>query len=183
MKKIGVIHGRFQPFHNDHLKYVLAGMEKVDFMFIGITNPDPSLTRTVMADLNRATPAANPCTYYERLLMIEKSLQEAGIKRENFTIIPFPINIPELWQFYAPQDATYFLSIYDEWGERKLGELLKHGLKTEVLWRKKIEEKGIDGSMVRHNIANDLPWEHLVPPAVAKIIKDQGIEKRIKTTY
>ncbi len=35
----GVVHGRFQPFHLDHLKYALAGLTHCDYLFVGITNP------------------------------------------------------------------------------------------------------------------------------------------------
>ena len=43
MHKIGVIHGRFQLLHNDHLKYLLAGKKRCEHLVVGITNPDPAL--------------------------------------------------------------------------------------------------------------------------------------------
>ncbi len=38
----GMVHGRFQPFHNEHLDYVLRGLARSTTLVIGVTNPDPS---------------------------------------------------------------------------------------------------------------------------------------------
>ena len=43
MYDIGVIHGRFQVPHNDHLRYLLAGKALCRHLVVGLTNPDPSL--------------------------------------------------------------------------------------------------------------------------------------------
>jgi len=40
MFKTGSIHGRFQPFHNEHLDYVLRALDRCDFLWIGITQYD-----------------------------------------------------------------------------------------------------------------------------------------------
>jgi nicotinamide-nucleotide adenylyltransferase len=40
--ELGVIHGRFQVLHNDHLRYILAGKELCRHLVVGITNPDPT---------------------------------------------------------------------------------------------------------------------------------------------
>lgn len=45
MIRTGVIHGRFQLLHNDHLKYLLAGKARCEHLVVGITNPDPCLTK------------------------------------------------------------------------------------------------------------------------------------------
>jgi cytidyltransferase-like protein len=42
---VGIIHGRFQILHNDHVKYLMAGKELCEHIIVGITNPDPSLTK------------------------------------------------------------------------------------------------------------------------------------------
>ena len=179
MHSIGVIHGRFQIFHNDHLKYVFAGYERCDHLIIGITNPDPTLTSQDNADVHRSSSSANPLTYYERLNMVRDSLVEEGISLSTFTIVPFPINLPELYRFYVPLDAVFFLTIYDGWGEKKLSMFKSLGLKTEILWRKTPEEKGISASDVRWGIINNKPWEHLVPPATQRCIEQYNIRSRL----
>ena len=73
---LGVIHGRFQVLHNDHIKYLMAGKELCKHLVVGITNPDPSLTRDSDTNPHRSTSIANPLTYYERYLMIQAALLE-----------------------------------------------------------------------------------------------------------
>ena len=75
---VGVIHGRFQVLHNDHLRYLLAGKDLCRHLVVGITNPDPSLTREESADPHRSRPEANPLTYYERQALVRAALGEAG---------------------------------------------------------------------------------------------------------
>ena len=70
MIETGVIHGRFQVLHNDHLKYLMAGKSKCQHLVVGITNPDPTLTGPESADPHRDSPFANPLTYVERYTMV-----------------------------------------------------------------------------------------------------------------
>jgi nicotinamide-nucleotide adenylyltransferase len=136
MTETGVIHGRFQVLHHDHLKYLLAGNARCRHLVVGITNPDPILTRDDVMDPQRSLPAENPLTYFERYTMIRSSLVEAGLPLSDFSVVPFPINLPELYKYYVPMQATFFLTIYDQWGRRKLEQFQALGLKTEVLWSK-----------------------------------------------
>ncbi|MBW2086390.1 MAG: nicotinate-nucleotide adenylyltransferase, partial [Deltaproteobacteria bacterium] len=74
MIETGVVHGRFQVLHNDHLKYLLAGKARCRHLVVGVTNPDPSVTKDEKADPNRSQPLANPMTYYERYVMVRTVL-------------------------------------------------------------------------------------------------------------
>jgi nicotinamide mononucleotide adenylyltransferase len=179
--RVGVIHGRFQPLHAGHLEYLLAGMARCDLLVVGITNPDPGTTVYEASDPARGEAAANPCTFYERLVMVESALSESGIARERFRIVPFPHGQPELLAHYAPRDAVYFLTIYDAWGETKLRRLQQLGLRTDVLWRR--ETKVTSGTELRERIAQRRPWEHLVPPSVAAVIRRFGIDARLERAH
>ena len=171
MIQTGVIHGRFQVLHNDHLKYLLAGKARCEHLVVGITNPDPSLTKTDTADLKRSSDKANPFTYFQRYQIVRAALTHHGLGEEQFSVVPFPINFPELYRHYLPLDATFFLTIYDEWGERKLALFQSLGLTTEVLWRRTSATKGLSATDIREKIAAGEPWQHQVPPGVAEIIK------------
>ena len=94
MVETGVIHGRFQVLHNDHLKYLLAGKARCRHLVVGITNPDPTLTRAETADPERDRPGANPLSYFERYMLVRCSLVEAGLAYEDFSIVPFPVSCP-----------------------------------------------------------------------------------------
>jgi cytidyltransferase-like protein len=181
--EIGVVHGRFQPFHLDHLRYCLAAKEHCEYLIVGITNPDPILTKADEADTHRSLRSANPLSYYERLVIIRESLLEAKVMHDSFYIVPFPINRPELIKFYVPQHATFYITIYDEWGRKKYNLLKSLGAEVVVLWEKSLEEKAVSGSDVRNRIANGSPWEHLVPNAASQVIKNLGLETRIKQSY
>ncbi|MFW9785129.1 MAG: nicotinate-nucleotide adenylyltransferase [Candidatus Heimdallarchaeota archaeon] len=177
---IGVIHGRFQVLHNDHIKYLLAGKHLCNYLVVGITNPDPSLTRDSKTNPHRSTPIANPLTYYERYIMLQAALLEQNLNYSQFSIVPFPINIPDLFRFYVPMDAVFFLSIYDDWGRQKKKYFESLGLKIHVLWEVKLENKGISSSDIRKNMIKGKQWEHLVPKSVVNLIKDWDIIDRLK---
>ena len=56
-------HGRFLPFHNVHLEYILAAKECYEFLWIGVTKFE-ILTATPLG-LQRERPENNPLTYFE----------------------------------------------------------------------------------------------------------------------
>jgi len=179
--KIGVVHGRFHPLHNGHLDdYVLPGAERCDYLIVGIANPDPSLTALHPANPRRAEPGSNPFTYYERAAMIRSTLVERGMEQDRFTIVPFPINRPELLHHYVPFDATFYVTIYDDWGRYKRELLRSLGLKVDVLFMRERSEHGISGTRVRELIANLGEWKPLVPTAVATYICQNHLDERLQ---
>jgi nicotinamide mononucleotide adenylyltransferase len=180
MTDTGVVHGRFQLFHLDHLKYVLAAKERCRHLVVGITNPDPTLTKFDAADPHRSSEVDNPLTFYERYVMIREILLEAGLDFREFSLVPLPINFPELYRYYVPLDATFYLTIYDEWGERKLAMFTSLGLTVDVLWRRPASEKGLTATALRRLMGQGQPWEYLVPPAMARLVKDMGLEERLR---
>jgi len=175
----GVIHGRFQVLHNDHLKYLLSGKDHCRHLVVGITNPDPFLTKKETSDPARHDRMANPLTYYERFLLVNGSLKEAGLEPGEFSVVPFPINRPELYQYYVPMDAVFFLTIYDDWGKQKLEYFNSLGLRTHVLREVPPEEKGISASEVRKLIKENASWDHLVPKSVYQHLKTWNISDRL----
>jgi nicotinamide-nucleotide adenylyltransferase len=176
----GVIHGRFQVLHNDHLVYLLAGMALCRHLVVGITNPDPLLTRNESADPKRSDPAANPLTYFERYTMTRAVLEEAGTEPSRVSIVPFPINLPELYKYYVPLEALFFLSIYDDWGKRKLEYFTSLGLAAHVLRDVSRDQKGLSATDIRRRMARSEPWEDLVPPAVVILMKKWDIPARLR---
>src|SRR5260221_14629179 len=74
------VHGRFQPFHNEHLEYVLAAKAKCDFLWIGITKYDTTPSEFTPLGRPRERPENNPLTYFERISIVSESLIEAGLQ-------------------------------------------------------------------------------------------------------
>ena len=151
MTETGVVNARFQIPHLKHIEYVLAAKMRCRKLYIGITNPDPSCVRESVNDEIRSTPEANPLTYLERFEMIKASMEEFGVPRSDYEIVPFPIHRPEYITQYTPADAVYYLGICDGWDEEKLKILKGLGLETEVLWRRRVRRhRHLDPKLHRH---------------------------------
>ena len=162
----GMIHGRFQPFHNGHLEYLRGAAARCDELFVGITNPDPRRIKEEPSDPLRHLPESNPFTYVERLLMIEAVAADEGIHAH---VIPFPVNEPELWPAYLPAGVTQYLRLFSDWGGTKLERLRAAGYEVVVL--DEGAEKEISGADVRAAMRDGEAWESLVPPGVARVIR------------
>lgn len=157
----GCVHGRFQPFHNGHLEYVVRAKARCRQLLVGITNPDPSRVQAETSSPHRHEPEANPFTYLERALMIRDALLAGGLSPEEFLIVPFPIHAPELYRHYVSVDAVHFVRVYSDWEREKVRRLRSQGFVVEILDPGR--EKELSGVEVRRLIRSGLPWEHLVP--------------------
>ncbi|MGE0086643.1 MAG: nicotinate-nucleotide adenylyltransferase [Desulfococcaceae bacterium] len=177
---IGVIHGRFQILHRDHLKYLMAGKALCRHLVVGITNPDPFLTLPEESDPKRSDILANPLTYYERYVMIKRVLTGAGLEPGDFSLVPLPVNMPERYCYYVPMDALFLLSICDEWGRRKLARFRELGLRTHVLWEVPPEQKGISAAEVRARMIKGIPWHDMVPRESALLMEKWRIPERLR---
>ncbi len=173
----GIVLGRFQPFHLDHLRYVTAAKERCHRLVVGITNPDPTPPAIVEADALRSRPENNPLSYLERHLMIEDSLREAGWSPADFLLVAAPLTRPDRLVSYLPPPgrSTVFLTVYDAWGEQKARELESLGYRTEVLWRREPSTRAMTGTQIRSRLRAGEDWDHLVPPAVARHLRDRAL--------
>lgn len=178
---IGVVHGRFQLLHNEHMKYILAGKRRCEHLIIGICNPDITYTKYTDIDPHRSKHTSNPFTFYERFEMIKVALLESGISLLEFDIVPFPINYPELIFNYVPYSAKHYITIYDNWGLKKKDILEKLGFSVEVMWQKDLSQKIICATDIRNYIKEDKPWNQFVPPSVYKYILKHNLDQKIKT--
>jgi nicotinamide-nucleotide adenylyltransferase len=88
--------------------------------------------------------------------------------------------MPELYKYYVPMNGLFFLTIYDDWGRKKLNTFKSLGLNTHVLWEVPPEKKGISSAEIRRFMVDGKPWEHMVPPCVSHLLKKWDIPRRIK---
>lgn len=180
-RKTGAVQGRFQGLHMGHMEFLLEAKKRCDFLVVGITNYDiHSRFLSQEAGLGRFRPQSNPFTFYERMMMIRLSLQEAGVPLEEFTIVPFPIEQPEKISQFVPEGVTFFQTVYDQWGQDKLETLRRLGYETEVMWVRREEDRFTSGTQVREHMAAGEPWEELVPPAAARFIRENGLDLRLR---
>jgi nicotinamide-nucleotide adenylyltransferase len=164
-----MIHGRFQPFHNGHLEYLKGAAARSQELFVGITNPDRERIKPEASDPLRHLPESNPYTYVERLLMVKAAAADAGIEAERVHVIPFPINEPELWGAYVPEDVVQYIRLFSDWGGTKLDRLRAAGYEVVVL--DEGAEKAVSGADVREALRTGGDWEAMVPPGVAALLK------------
>jgi nicotinamide-nucleotide adenylyltransferase len=175
----GMIHGRFQPFHNGHLEYLHGAAERSDEVWIGITNPDPARVKAEPSDPLRHLPESNPYSYPERLLMAKAAAADLGLRPERVHVIPFPVNEPELWPAYVPEGVTQYVRLFSAWGGTKLDRLRDAGYEVVVL--DEGAEKQISGADVRAALREGREWESLVPAGVAEILREIGPRLNVKS--
>ena len=182
MDKYGVIHGRFQGLHKGHLEYLLAGMSRCEHLYIGITNFDSQAIKSIdKVNPKRTNLSENPFSYYERYRMVKEAMLEAGVRQEDFDIVPFPIEEPERISNYVPMNGVFYITVYDQWGIKKKALLDNLGVKTVVMWTRTNEERLTSGTEVRMLIReNNSKWKELVPNSVVNYIMKNGLEQKIR---
>jgi nicotinamide-nucleotide adenylyltransferase len=171
----GMIHGRFQPFHNEHLRYFRMAWERSENVLVGITNPDPSTIVEDALSAHRHRPEDNPFTFTERLMMIQAALREEGFPMERIFIVPLPIHHPERWRYYIPRSAVMFVVTYSQWERTKAEKIKKAGFEVVTI---DSLVKGIHGQEVRALMKSGGDWERLVPPAVTAFIRGKNAGER-----
>ncbi|MDP8161669.1 hypothetical protein QJU89_01180 [Pasteurella skyensis] len=168
IQKIGSVHGRFQPFHNEHLDYILEAKKRCDFLWIGLTKYDrENLTNECS---HRELDSSNPWMYSERVMMIRLALLEAGIPLSKFAFIPFPIDDPHKISLYIPENVICYTTIREMWNIEKIKRLEKYGYQVYVL-KEDYSEDRLQGTNIRELIRNNNPsWTTMVPKAVSNFI-------------
>lgn len=171
---IGSVHGRFQPFHNGHLDYVLQAFDRANFVWVGLTQvfqPSPPQGSIEKRELR----TSNPLTFRERAELIEAALEAAEIAQTRFKITPFPIETPERLHEFVPPGSVCFTTLVSEWNDEKVRRLKEQGYDTEILDVSVPDNLRVtSGTEIRRLIrASDPSWARFVPPAVADIIGER----------
>lgn len=176
--QVGHIHGRFQPFHNQHGNYLNWAAQDCDRLIVGITNADSGHTDRETADEKRHKPEHNPFHYYERYRMIHSYLESVQVPCE-VDVMPFPINKPELWEAYVPDSAIHYLDVLEEWHEVKKRRLEDQGRTVKIRRR----ERPLSATEIRHAMRDGESWESMVHDAVERVIKNISGVKRVRSAF
>jgi nicotinamide-nucleotide adenylyltransferase len=121
----------------------------------------------------------NPFTGGERVMLIKQALLDEKVQLERVDIVPLPdINIHPLWIAHMKSFVPYFDKAYSH--NPLVSRLLKDfGVKVE-------ETKLLDRTTYSAKHIRDLmrwdnsEWESLVPKGVAKLIKQHGLDVRVR---
>lgn len=157
-----LIIGRFQPFHNGHAFLVKKFKENELIFAIGSAYESYTFE--------------NPFTAGERYEMIYETMLEMQIKK--FFIVPVPdINRYGVYAKHVEDLVPSFDFVISN--NKLIKELfIREGY--EVRETELFNRKECQGKVIRRKIANNEPWEHLVPSRVANFIKKIGGEERIR---
>ena len=162
-----IVCGRFQPFHNDHLRYILASLGKCRFLWIGIAKPFRRID--AQSQSHREQMESNPFTYLQRLRMIRTSLAECGVPSDTYCIIPFDFEDSQLLRESDPGCDVVLMTRTDGWSHEKQRKIESLGKEVEVLYEEL--NPAITGSLIRTKMREgDESWNLMVPPAVTRVI-------------
>lgn len=182
--------GRFQPFHNGHLRIIEDLTKRFDRVVIALCSSQKHNTKR------------NPFTVWERYQMIKNTLSKR-LRETQYEVIPMPdIECPERWaDFTHAIFGDYDVVITNNSNIRKLFENRGDKVegtetKTVNIKRKKrnapdyVDTVDISGTHIRDAIACDIvdydisnDWIYCVPCEVSYYIKKiYGVE-RIKKLY
>ena len=156
MSRDGLIIGRFQPFHNGHLEVLRKIFYECDHVTIGIGSAQYSHTEK------------DPFTAGERYLMIAEALRSEGYR--NFYIVPIEdLNRYSVWVSQVESMCPPFTVVYSNNPyTRRLFLEAGYEVRDSPLYNR----SEYSGTEVRKRIREGSEWEHLVPDAVAKVIRD-----------
>jgi nicotinamide-nucleotide adenylyltransferase len=162
MTRRGLMLGRFQPFHKGHLALTKQILSECDELVIIIGSAQFNFTEK------------DPFSAGERVLMIHEALKEAGIDLSRCYIIPVANDennarwLAYLRSMIPPFDVLYSGNDFVKY----LARSQDYGIVIEDPVFAKINE--YNGTNIRHLMQDGKPWQHLVPPAVAKVIQQVG---------
>jgi nicotinamide-nucleotide adenylyltransferase len=154
--------GRFQPFHKGHLALTKQILSECDELVIIIGS----------AQFNFIDK--DPFSAGERVLMIHEALEEAGIDLSRCYIIPVANDENNSrWLAYLRSMVPPFDVLYSG---NDFVKYLARSQDSNIEIREPVfaEVKEYNGTNIRHLMQDGKPWEHLVPPAVAKVIQQVG---------
>ncbi len=177
LARYGMVHGRFQPFHNGHLEYALRAFSRSEHLIIGITNADPTHGRPEATDTNRHLPGSNPFTFFERQRMIRQTLVDHGICPDRLSMVPFPIHEPERWSHYCPVGTHHFVRVFSDWGREKVERLRKAAYEITIL--DEGTRKKYSGEDVRARIKEGQSLTKFLPSAVVNILREISARERL----
>ncbi len=162
MTRRGLMLGRFQPFHKGHLALTKQILSKCDELVIIIGS----------AQFNFIDK--DPFSAGERVLMIHEALKEARIDLSRCYIIPIANDENNArWFAYLRSMVPPFDVLYS--GNEFVKYLARSQDSGIAIEEPVFEEiNHYNGSNIRHLMQDGKPWEHLVPPAVARVIQQVG---------
>lgn len=157
----GILIGRFQPFHEGHMRLVEEILPDIDELVIGIGSADASHN------------IRDPFTGGERIMMIHKSLEHTDAT--TYAVPLEDIDRNAVWVSHVQSMSPRFDVAYSN---NPLVVRLFTEADIEVRQTEMFDREQLKGSEVRKRMLEGDDWRHLVPDAVIEVVEEiDGIER------
>ena len=156
--KIGLVIGRFQPFHKGHLYLIKRALEQSDKIIIAVGS----------SNINDAN---NPLSYEIRTQMLKKVIEHEGLKDKVSKIVPSPDD---------PSDHVWFQKLLEQTGKFDIefgnndwtnGVLEKAGYNIAKV--PYINRDIYQGTFIRDLFKKGGDWESLVPAYLVDFVRKE----------
>ena len=164
--RVGLLIGRFQPFHLGHLEAVKYALKRVDYLYV------------VVGSAQRSHERDTPFTASERITMIKSALDGNGVDPSKWMAIPIAdADSHSLWVSTVESMVPKFDVVFTN---DALTFHLFNEEGIEVRAVPYLDRKRYSATNVRDRILERKDWESLVAPQVAKLVKKFGGVERVR---
>ena len=164
--RVGLIIGRFQPFHLGHLEAVRHALKRVGYLYV------------VVGSAQRSHERDNPFTAGERIAMIKSALDASGVDPSKWMAIPIAdADSHSLWVSSVVSMVPKFDVVFTN---DALTFLLFKEEGMEVRAVPYLDRSRYSATNVRDRILERKDWESLVPPEVGKLVRKFGGVERVR---
>ena len=108
------------------------------------------------------------------------TLLNAQIPPHMFSIVPLSLTRPQIFANTIPLDGVFLEVISGERSRRNCRYLESLGLSVAIMWEVPQDRQTIHAREVRRRMADNAPWEHLVPGHVAMRLREWDIPHRLR---
>lgn len=164
--RVGLLVGRFQPFHLGHLEAVRFALAHADYVYV------------VVGSAQRSHERDNPFTAGERITMVKEALDGNGVEPSKWMAMPIPdADSHALWVSTLKSMVPKFDVVFTN---DALTFLLFKEEGTEAVSVPYLDRKRYSATNVRTRILEREDWESLVPREVARLVKKFGGVERVR---
>jgi len=164
--KRGIFIGRFQPFHNGHLKALKKALTLADEIVI------------LIGSSNKSYEVENPFTVGERIEMIQRTLVSEGLLSRCYTITVHDVMNNALWVANVNSLCPKYDVVFTN---NPLTKALFQDAGKKVVELGFFERNDNDGTKIRNLMRKKKGWEEYVPKTVADFMREiKGVERIAK---
>jgi nicotinamide-nucleotide adenylyltransferase len=157
----GILIGRFQPFHEGHMRVIEDIVDEVDELVIGIGSADAS------------HEPRNPFTAGERIMMIHNTLQ--SLETTTYVVPLDDMDRNSVWVSHVESMSPWFDVAYSN---NPLVIRLFREAGVEVRQTEMFDRENLKGSEIRGLMGRNDDWEQFVSDAVVEVVEEvDGIER------